>query len=104
MTRGIAGSGSSRDEAIYRNLYAAIVENHLEPGAARREKLHGALPSLVLREEAIDGRRSALRATRRFRTIVVIEIARAKDCASHTTLLGSRDELTATRHLAAHQR
>ena len=27
---GIAGSG--RDEAIYRNLYAAIVENHLEPG------------------------------------------------------------------------
>lgn len=27
---GISGSG--RDEAIYRNLYAAIVENHLEPG------------------------------------------------------------------------
>jgi len=25
-------SGSGRDEAIYRNLYAAIVENHLEPG------------------------------------------------------------------------
>ncbi len=25
-------SGSARDEAIYRNLYAAIVENHLEPG------------------------------------------------------------------------
>ena len=32
------------------------------------------------------------------------EIARAEDCASHTTSLGSRDELTATRHLAAHQR
>lgn len=27
---GISGSG--RDEAIYRNLYTAIVENHLEPG------------------------------------------------------------------------
>lgn len=27
---GAAGNG--RDEAIYRNLYAAIVENHLEPG------------------------------------------------------------------------
>lgn len=25
-------SGSGRDEAVYRNLYAAIVENHLEPG------------------------------------------------------------------------
>ncbi len=25
-------SGNGRDEAIYRNLYAAIVENHLEPG------------------------------------------------------------------------
>lgn len=25
-------SGSGRDEAIYRNLYLAIVENHLEPG------------------------------------------------------------------------
>ncbi len=24
--------GTARDEAIYRNLYAAIVENHLEPG------------------------------------------------------------------------
>lgn len=27
-----AMSGNGRDEAIYRNLYAAIVENHLEPG------------------------------------------------------------------------
>lgn len=26
------GSGNGRDEAIYRNLYAAIVENHLAPG------------------------------------------------------------------------
>jgi len=25
-------TGNGRDEAIYRNLYAAIVENHLEPG------------------------------------------------------------------------
>ncbi|WP_418646976.1 GntR family transcriptional regulator [Thauera butanivorans] len=25
-------SGNGRDEAVYRNLYAAIVENHLEPG------------------------------------------------------------------------
>jgi len=31
------------------------------------------------------------------------EIARTEDCASHTTSLGSRDELTATRHLATHQ-
>ena len=27
-----AMTGNGRDEAIYRNLYAAIVENHLEPG------------------------------------------------------------------------
>ena len=26
------GAGNGRDEAIYRNLYAAIVENHLTPG------------------------------------------------------------------------
>ena len=38
---GMAGSGSSRDEAIYRNLYAAIVENHLEPGTKLPEDTLG---------------------------------------------------------------
>lgn len=47
---GMAGAG--RDEAIYRNLYAAIVENHLEPGTK--------LPEDTL-AEAFDVSRTSIR-------------------------------------------
>lgn len=44
--------GAGRDEAIYRNLYAAIVENHLEPGTK--------LPEDTL-AEAFDVSRTSIR-------------------------------------------